>query len=330
MIVKTIDEMRQYLGGSLSSGATFNGYEASMRDGERTVRKIIGDTIMNKLSEQYNASTWSDPKFEILFSYVQRAAVWWGYADFLPLSAGKDGDNGLVENTTADNGPIRQSVLEKRINKSIEKSAEAIEELLQHLFSNASKFDDWRSSSAYTDAMELFVNSGTALARYMPQSNGSYRMWLTLKWYLRESESSILLLTGKPQFDDLKGKLIAQTEFSPIEKELLAQIGRTSAWLAYKNALPYLRIVSLSSGGLRVLSEFDGINNTKAPTPDQYLDYKNEVKATAEGELSELKKFLVANADSLPLYKDSPAYKPPVNHSIFDKNKDYSQVLRMR
>ncbi|MDR6194716.1 DUF6712 family protein [Siphonobacter sp. SORGH_AS_0500] len=330
MIVKDIDEIRLYLGGSISAGATFARFEAAMKDGERTIRKIVGDAIMNSLTQQYQAGTWTDPKFGILFSYVQRATVWWGYADFLPMSAGTDGDNGLVENTTADNGPIRQSVLEKRINKAADKSAEAIEELLQYLFNNADKFDDWRNSSAYADATELFVNSGTALARYMPQSNGSYRMWLTLKWYLRESESSVLALTGRPQFDDLKAKLKAQSLLTSVEKELIEKIGRASSWVAYKNALPYLRIVSLPTGGLRVLSEFDGINNAKAPTNEQFQEYKNLVKSEAEGELSELKKFLLANADQLPLYKNSTAYKPPSNQSIFDKNKDYTQVIRMR
>lgn len=330
MIVKTIDEIRQYLGGSISSGSTLARYEASMRDGERTIRKIVGDTLMKSLLDQYEAGSWTDTQFEILFGYVQRAAVWWGYADFLPMSAGTDADNGLVENTTADNGPIRQSVLEKRMTKATEKAADAIEELLQYLFSNAEKFDDWRNSSAYTDAMELFVNSGTALAKYIPQGNGSYRMWLTLKWYLRESEDSVLLLMGPAQFTDMKAKLKARTELSVLEKALLEKMGRACSWVAYKNALPYLRIVSLSAGGLRVLSEFDGINNAKAPTDEQYQRYEQNLKNEAEGKLSELRKFLDENADQLPLYKNSSAYKPPKSGSILEKNKDYTQVIRLR
>ena len=263
-----------------------------------------------------------------LHALVCRALAFYGYYVYINgYATGRDGNNGLEETNSKNATPIRQSMLEKRIEASLASAAFALEQVLQLLFSQPSRYPAWQASETYLTAANLFIQNGEQLKAACPPTFGHYRILFTLKPYMIETQRRVFLkLLGKPLHDSILQNTKTNT-LTPPQKLLLPYIQRALAYHTYYDALPYLNVVQTVKGGLRILSEFDGINNRKSVVGDDFLNYHKKVHVMSESYERELKTYLQTNAAQFPDYTLDPNPQPA---GLPASNKKQLQYHRMR
>lgn len=332
MLIRTVPDLRKHLGGAISASASFERYSAFVPLAEARLRAVIGTEIMDLLDEQSagNAAALSAANAKLL-PFVQKAVAFYTYQEFLPYSVGEDGDLGLQEPGSENTKPIRLGMLEKRIATTADKAAQAIETVLVLLFTKASDYPAWAASAEATAMRRMFVRSGTDLGRALPATNGSFRLFFTLRNYLAEAETAALVpAMGQAQYDALKTKLQNGTTLTAVEKGLVEAAQKAVAHVAYREAFWSLNIVLMPGGGLRILSEFDGINNAKAPEADVLSEQYRQLGSRAERYLTSLQRLLDQHHAELPLYAASPAYVPDRASIRPPDNSQYKTVFRLR
>lgn len=332
MILNSIESLKAHLGRAINKATTLDFIQPYIQLAEdEFIRPAIGPEMLAELDQQYNATPASltDANQRLLIR-LQRALAFYTYVKYLPFSLGNDGDNGLQEQGTQNTQPVRMGVLDKRQRESAENAANALENALVYLHHKRQDYPTWTNSDSYKRSSALFVFSATELTVYLPQVAGSYRLFLSLVPYLYRAEASnIKPLIGSEQFDDLKAKRIATTPLQPADIRLLEAVSQATATVAYAKALYYLNVVQTSGGGLRVLSDFDGIYNQKAVDARVLLEAQRKADIEAAASLNALKAYLTDFADQYPLYKNGDRYQAK-GPNEFPDNKGYKGIFRMR
>lgn len=332
MIIHTIEGLKLHLGRAISKASTLDFILPYIQLAEdEFIRPAIGAELLAELNTQLASApaTLSAANKELL-PRLQRALAFYTYLKYLPYSIGTDGDFGLQETKAEKSELVRMGVFDKRLRETSENAASALEQALVYLYQHRTDYPTWLNSDAYKKSSALFVFSATELSDHLPQVAGSYRLFLSLVRYLQQAEkNSILSLIGQPLFDDLKAKRVATTALQPTDIRLLEAVGRATATVAYSQALYYLNVVQTSGGGLRILSDFDGIYNQKAVDPKLLLDAQRKADTEAAGALNALKAYLTEHADQYPLYKNSDRFTAKGPNELPD-NSQYQGVFRLR
>lgn len=332
MIINTIEALQVHLGRAINKASTLAFIQPYIQLAQdEFILPAVGPELLAEIESQYSSSPVSlSPANLALLTRLQRALAFYAYVKYLPYSLGTDGDNGLQEQGTQNTSPVRMGVLDKRQRESAENAAKALETALLYLYQHRQQYPTWLNSDSYKRSSALFVFSATELTQYLPQAAGSYRLFLSLVPYLHMAETnSIRPLIGSDQFDDLKAKRVVTAPLLPTDIRLLEAVGRATATVAYANALYYLNVVQTSGGGLRVLSDFDGIYNQKAVDASVLMEAQRKADAEAGGCLNALKTYLTDYADQYPLYKNSDRYQAK-GPNEFPDNSGYKGIFRMR
>jgi hypothetical protein len=332
MILNTIDELKRYLGRAINKATTLDFIQPYIQLAQDTfLVPAFGSELIEELEAGLlaNPSTLTAEQYKLL-AYLQRALAFYAYVKYLPYSLGTDGDNGLQEQGTDKTQPVRMGVHDKRLRESHENAAVALETALHWLLRNRAKFPTWTASESYQLTAALFCSSATELTEYLPQVNGSYRLFLSLSGYLRRAEqTSIKPLIGSPLYDDLKAKRVAGSVLTPTEIRLMDAVSRAAATTAYAKALYHLNVQQTTGGGLRILSDFDGIYNQKAVDAALLMDAQRKADTDRVASLNDLSAYLQANRDQYPLYVQAfPDVLRGPNE--FPDNSSYKGVFRMR
>lgn len=323
--------LRQFLGAAYSASDDINRIAPYLDLAETTyIEKAIGSELLAHLKTVADNENSAGAVDKNMLTLVRRAQAFYGYWLYLPYSTGVDGDNGLQESKTERTQPIRQAMLEKRLAATADNASKALEGVLLLLFAKPSDFPTWEGSDTYKSACELFVRSATELKKACPYTRGHHRLYLSLREYLQERQrKSIVPLLGEDFANGLLERMRDDT-LSDDEKRLMPYIQRALAYSAYADALLFLVVVQLPNEGLRILSEFDGINNQRALSDQDEVFCKYHGKITSEGEAyqRELKRYLDANSESFPNYTPTPEGQKPQRWPI--DNSKYNTVIRMR
>ncbi|TDB64412.1 DUF6712 family protein [Arundinibacter roseus] len=327
MILKGVQDLTKYLGRAVMNATTdefLAPYIQMAQDGELT--RAVGAELVAEIDTQYNAENLSDEN-EGLLIYMQKVVAWYAYLHYLPFSIGNDGDNGLQEMSTESTAPVRIGVLDKRLRETERNAIEALENLLVYLESFDS--DTYKDSPTAKASRTMFVPSATAMSEFLPQIDRNYRLYVNIRPYIVLAELDYILpRLGQEQYDQLKEALLESTATDP-EKKLLRLIARALAHTAYWMALPNLQFALLSSGSIRVLSDFDGIYNRKN-APEQTVAYLIEQAETdSKKHLNALVNFLRKNLTTYPLYAASSAAGKEQTNRLPDNSK-YNKVFRMK
>lgn len=330
MILTTIESLKLYLGRAINQATTLAFIQPYIQLAEdEFIAPAVGSAMLAELDTQLreNAVT---PANRLLLGQLQRALAFYTYVKYLPYALGNDGDNGLQEQATEKSQPVRMGVLDKRQRETADNAANALEKALLFLHEFADNYPTWKASAAYQTSRALFLPSATVLTRHLPQVAGSYRLFLTLKSYLNLAErTDVLPLMGAAQFDALKSAMLGAGPLTAAETSLLERVRQATATSAYAQALYYLNVVQMPGGGLRMLSEFDGIYNQKAVGARELEQAQRKADTQAAAALTSLKTFLTANADAYPLYKNSDRYGV-AGPNAFPDNSGYKGIFRMR
>ena len=324
-------QLRSFLGAAYSASDDISRIMPYIDLAETTyIERAIGPEFLATLKTAADNENQASDIIKYMLGLVRRALAFYGYWMYLPYATGNDGDNGLQETKTERTQPIRQAMLEKRLASTADIASKALESVLFILFSESSNYPTWESSGTYQAACELFIRNASELKSACPYTRGHHRLFLSMRDYLAERQrKSIVSALGETFAAGLLQRM-RDDELSDDEKRLMPYIQRALGYSAYADALLFLVVVQLPNEGLRVLSEFDGINNQRALTDqdDIFCKYQSKIALDAESYQRELKRYLEANADSFPDYIPTPQENKPKTWPI--DNQQYKTVIRMR
>lgn len=334
MIIKTNKELRDHLGGAVSTSLSAvtddelenNRILAYVPVAERKyIRKAIGNEMHALLDGEYNSESGVSGENKELFDLLQKACAFYTYAEYSAFSTGSDGDSGYqVDEKT---NPKMWQVLE-RMWKSYDLAAGILEEALKLLFEG--DFSAFKNSTVWQNTYGLLVNSGEVLHRALPASGGSYRIFLTLWPYLNDVETrECRMIMGEATYSLIKGKRNGSGEIlTPAEKETLSLAEKVSAHAAYLEALPEVFTVETEGGALRVKSEFDGIRNRNTPNDKQMYELQKSIEKKVNRYKGELKAYLDAHLEDFPQYK-AERYRGGGRLGFLD-NKNLNTIFSVR
>lgn len=284
--------------------------------------ELYGSIVNYQEGEVVNAT------MDDLIVKVKRAVVWAAYNDYLPFSLGKDTGNGIVEEVSDNSKAVRIGILEKRITATKLQLGQAIDQLMSFLFVNRADYSVWAESAAGLASLSLFVRSGVELGKSLPESGGSYWLFKKMRQYFFQKTDEVLEpILGVDLLLKLKTDLLADTLIEPY-KELRKQCANYLSFWVYAYIFPTMVVGFTDTGILRVLSEFDGINNQKTPTEEQLTRLLNGIERQKIDALKALELFLKKNAQDIPEF-DAPVadatnlmQKPP-----FMRNRDKKRIF---
>ena len=329
MLLKSVDDLILYLGRAVMAASTDEFLQAYINEAQETIlERAVGPEILADL-EQFRENQGIEPKKTILLTKTQRALAWFAYLKYLPFSIGNDGDNGLQELGTDSTQPVRIGVLDRRIRETEKNAVAALEAVLVYLEENIDHFPAYKNSETAKATRALFVPSATVMSEFLPQIDGNYRLFLNMRPYIKLAERDFVLpRIGKAQYDRLKEGLVAG-DLSLNEQVLLSAIRRALALTAYYVALPNLQFAMISNGNIRVLSDFDGIYNSKAIDNETIMSLVRSAETEAKKWQNALRAYLVNNIALFPLYAESQASKTQPTNKLPD-NSQYSSIFRMK
>lgn len=329
-LITTTQQLRLFLGGAYSASSNENRIQPFLALAEENyITKAIGKEIVSHLKTVANNENAASDNDKYLLGLVRRALAFYGYLMYLPYATGVDGDNGLQETKTDKTQPVRQAMLEKRIAATSEYASSALEAVLIHLYTTPANYPAFNTSDTFANASTLFIRSGSELKDACPYTRGYYRLYVSMRENIAERQrKTIVPILGEELAESLLAKQKDGT-LSPAEKKLILYVRRALAYAAYHDSMLLLTVVQLANGGLRVLSEFDGINNQRALSENDALfcKYRSSIEVEAEAYEKELKRFLEANADYYELFTPSTSPKPQSNPV---DNSQYQTIFRMR
>lgn len=331
MLIRNVEELRKYLGRAVNSSFEMDSLQPFIELAQdEFIKKALGSVYFAELDTQYNdgenGSLSVDNKF--IFPYIQRALAFYTYHKYLPYAIGNDGDNGLQETETDKTKPVRIGVLEKRQRETILNASNSIETVLQLLFSLKFPYPTFWNSVTGVALKKSWFGTAEQLSNVLPLVDGSYRLLLTLNRYFVWAEGTRLLqILGTDILAIVKAYHVTPN-LTTGQADLYRLSRQYLAWAAYDEAILFLNVVPSGQGGLRVLSEFDGINNSKAPDENQWQEYKRVIGNHTLSARADLIGFLNKNAETFPSFKTSMLYKP--EQSRLPDNKQYRSVFRMK
>jgi hypothetical protein len=205
----------------------------------------------------------------------------------------------------------------------------ALEEFLEYLESNSSKFSMWAASKEAT----FFKNSFIRTCNDLENTTGlrvSRRLFKKIKPHInRHERSSVASITGKEQFDLFLEEFLAG-EYEPGTEDLIPEIQSIIGHGALHDALALLP-VDISEEGITVAGNTSNTNMVRSKTAAndaQLKEMKNQMSLIFEQSKGSLSKALHNNPDLYPAFASSTAYSPDHKGNGFE-NPDGTSVFMM-
>ena len=138
-------------------------------------------------------------------------------------------------------------------------------------------------------------------------------------------ERCLIQVIGRTTYPLLKAWV---TDADARRKKVVALCRKIVAHQAYFEALPQALTVVQIDGGLRVLSEFDGVRNKKTPDTKQFERLHESVRTKLEAYKAELKGFMDKNNEYFTEYK-AEMYKAGARPGFMDA-EEYNVIFPIR
>ena len=257
-IIKDVEQAKEFLGKVLNTATGIEGLRAFFEEAEEVeLTRALGSEFVAELREMTVTSE-NEPMFRV----IRRAVAWYGYLKYLPFSVGSDGDYGLTEQSNDGAKSVRIGILDKRIREAGENASSSIERVLNWAFANRAQFE---SLDSYLSERECpWFRSAGEFTRYLPQVAGSHRLFISLQPYMLQVEDELINPLLSAEFSGLRAKIAEGDSLTPEEEKIARLVKYALATGTYAKAIRHLNVVLDPTGGLRILSDFDGIYNRKA------------------------------------------------------------------
>lgn len=331
-LIRNIKNLTDALGGVLSVSANFESITTFAQMAERKyIVKAIGIEQYNDLVVNLNGYTGPNAATKNDFKdLITKAVAFYTFYEWAAFGMGRQTENGLTEDQSDKQQPGRKWVFDERRNQANKLAAEFLEAGLVLLYANKTIFTVWAGSPSFTDSFSLTISTGQQLGKVLPESGSSFRLYLTLRpWMAQVEESFITELCGAALLPNIKARQAAGTA-TAADLAILPYLQAVVARVGYQNSFSNLVVVQTDDNGLRVLSEFDGINNRSAPTKDQINMIRTDVNERAGEAIGRLKSFLQKKFADYPDYTASTAYVASPGAVGFLDAGSYTKLFPMR
>lgn len=278
-IFKEIAELRNFITIDVSSDLSV--IMPYLKQAEKYVRDIIGDTLFDMLVEFVQDETTSEVLTKLL-PYCQLALANFGYFLAIDKLNVNVGNAGITVASTSSLVPASKERID-RLRESVELSGyDALEELIKFLEKNISDYPEWKDSEAYSYNKQFFINNADDFYKTIHKQITRLQ-FLSMKEFIALAEIKIKGVVCSELFEELKAQILSE-EISNANKILLEDI---------KPAICYLSIDFQSENPLA----------------------RNEANCRMET----LRLFLNANAEDYPLYLNSTCYSSTLKSDLNDE-----------
>lgn len=326
MLINNVEEIRVYLGRAVNASFEPTSLLPFVEMATDTyIKKAIGDTYFARI-ESANDLTADEL---VLQKLIKRALSFYAYGLYLPFALGNDGDGGLHEPENTNTKPLRIGVLEKRQRATADYSASSIEAVLVMLFENKALFPKFWETDFAVDLEKRWFRNAIELNNIFPYLNCNYRLLLTLNPYFKMVSESILKdVIGESILTFVKNYHNAPTTpKNLIHQKLYDHVREFIVITGYEESLLFLQFAQTEKG-IRVYSEFDGINNSKAPDKEQWAEYKKKISEMKSSIKKTLIGFLSANITTFPDFQSNVLYRSST--SRLPDNSKLKSIFRMK
>ena len=276
-----------------------------------------------------NPDSLNTTKYDLLLQRVKRVAVWGTYYQYLFFALGKDTANGMVEEVSENTKAVRIGILDARQKQTKIILGQEIDRMMAFLFKNRADYSPWTTSTTGLESLSLFIRSGVELGKALPESFGSYWLWKRMKQnFIQKTDEVLLPVLGEDLLEKLKTDIAADNLIDPY-KQLRKLCANYLAYWIYGYILPTLTVVMSETEGLRVKSEFDGINNAKAATDDQLTRLTNGINISTQDALKAIGVYLKENAEDIPELPAVIVSEVPDKMKLmpFQRNRDRKRIF---
>lgn len=265
MLFRSTEEIKKALG-TVHQTLEFETLESFVPQAEiRYLLPYVGQELLDELDAALDDTP--TPGQLALLGHLRRALVYYVVLDAAPFLNLSFSDLGIQEQRSTDSAPARQWVYHKFEDAAASNADVLLDNALFWLEAQAAKFPTWQDSEAYTASKELLLHSSYDMSKHV-NIGQSRRTFLAMRSYMRRVEElEIADLVGRPRFEALKAAIVAGT-LTEADKTLWAAIKPALAHRTMVEALPELA-VQVTSAGVRVLADNDGIRERKAATLPQ-------------------------------------------------------------
>jgi hypothetical protein len=325
MLIQNVEKLREYLGRAVNASFEPTSLTPFIQLAQDTyIKSAIGETYLNHL-ETNNSLNTLESAMKIM---VERALAFYAYEKYLPYSLGNDGDGGLHEPENTNTKPLRIGVLEKRQRATLLNASEAIEMVLFTLYTFKVNYPIFWNSDFGIELSAKWFKNAHDLNTVFPQLNTNYRILRSLNPYFETiAETNLRDIIGDAIITQIKAHALTPPLIpNLILDKLYLHIRKYIAYAGYEESLLFLQVYQTEKG-LRIYSEFDGINNSKAPEPKQFEEYKRKINILSTSAKNTLVGFLNEHIEDFQGFINSPLYRE--DKKRLPNNKKYKTIFRM-
>jgi hypothetical protein len=318
-LFKTTQELKEYLPATVTFD--FAAVKPYIQQAEvKFLMPYLGVNQFTELRVAYQADALSSAQAKLL-DKVRMPLAHFALALFVPVGQLQIAASGIQQPGSKDKKPPAQWQIDELQASFLNAGYDSIDPMLEYLEEQKLLFPAWASSTAYTVLKQFFINTARQFSEFV-WINESRRMFLSMRSQMKKVEEfSILPLTCKPLFAELKSQILSG-EISDPNKALLDLIRPAVAHLTMARAVDELSLIQ-SENGIQVANN-TGSTYTKGkePASDAQLQrLKCQAQADGQTYLAQIRELLESDLDAYPLYRDSPCYQSQA-HRLYQNDPE--------
>lgn len=244
---------------------------------------------------------------------IQRALALYSHLVAIPQMTTVTGDAGILQPNPGNSTVITKWMFVNLVVTTTRSADDALEGALQYLDKKQNEkledgetflFAAWRSSEVFLAANKMFVRSATELTKYLPMSQNSRRMFLTMVPYLEAVERDVLPnFFGAGFIEAMRERIAGDEELTLIERVVLDNLRMILIYQALADSLVYLNL----SEDFRVVTTTDGLTNEGMLDSQKATQIKLDCERAVEKHYNKLRDYLngVASETVFPEYFES-------------------------
>ena len=327
-LFKTIPELKSYLG-AIQKNIELDTIISYVTEAELLyIEPFLGADLYSSLLAGYEADTLSGSLLALL-PYVQRPLAHFAFFQFANLGNVFISDIGFQQNSTENTTPAPQWAVKEVKNYTCQSADSFLDKMISYLEKNTGSISQWLTSEFYASNRQFLLNSAADLGKRVSIQNSRLGYWY-LRPYIRLAEHKYIENTmSLAQLINLKTKEQSGT-LSPEESIAVHLAKDALAHYAIYESLPGLS-VEITTTQIRATVFQDNFKQSKLADYKVIQDIKEQREQSGKSYLTELKKYLDANPDIFPLYRDSGKYNaPPAVKHYEQMNNSDSTIFYMR
>lgn len=303
-LIQTTAELKEILGVQVNRNYSESSFIPSVKQCEQEyIVDLLGETQYNDL---VNATTPTQQQ-QYLIDEVRKPLAWFVYYELLRTGQIQLGDAGIKETNTEQTVQVRQWVMDDALKSAHQKADRFSDFLLEYLEKNKASYPLWYNSEAATIFKTAFIPTTTEFEKYQRISKSRRLFKIVAQEFELVDIRYIIPTICQELYDELKTQIAADT-LTADNKILLGYIKKVVAPFALKQSIPYINI-NVEVGGLKFYKEDTGIKKSEQASDEAIDFFVKSLDTKGQDYVRQLKKFLLKNLDTYPLFRDSTCNK---------------------